>query len=440
MRLSKYFLPVSKDVPADAAIASHQLMLRAGMVRQNGAGIYSWLPLGHRVLRKIEQIVREEMNRAGAVEMLMPTLQQADLWRESGRYDDYGAEMLRITDRHERDMLYGPTNEELITDVFRSFVKSYRQLPLNLYHIQWKFRDEIRPRFGVMRGREFLMKDAYSFDIDAEAARRSYQKMFCAYLNAFDRMGLTAIPMKADPGPIGGDLSHEFIILADTGESAVFCDKALLDIPAPGADLDFDSDLTAEMEKRTQYYAATDEKHDEAAFEALPKEQQVAARGIEVGHIFYFGTKYSEPMNASIQTSEGDKALIHGGSYGIGVSRLVGGIIEASHDYKGIIWPDAVAPFDVGLISLRPKDDAVATACEEAYVALTEAGLDVLYDERDERPGAKFATMELIGLPWQMTIGPKGVEKGVVELKRRETGETSELPLAEALAMIKGGR
>ncbi|MEO1101367.1 MAG: proline--tRNA ligase [Pseudomonadota bacterium] len=440
MRLSKYFLPVSKDVPADAAIVSHQLMLRAGMVRQNGPGIYSWLPLGHRVLRKIEQIVREEMDRAGAVEMLMPTLQQADLWRESGRYDDYGAEMLRITDRHERDMLYGPTNEELITDVFRSYVKSYRQLPLNLYHIQWKFRDEIRPRFGVMRGREFLMKDAYSFDIDADAARRSYQKMFCAYLNAFDRMGLTAIPMKADPGPIGGDLSHEFIILADTGESAVFCDKALLDIPAPGGDLDFESDLTAEVEKRTQYYAATEEKHDEAAFEALPKDQQVAARGIEVGHIFYFGTKYSEPMNAAIQTSDGDKALIHGGSYGIGVSRLVGGIIEASHDDKGIVWPDAVAPFNVGLISLRPKDEAVAAACEEAYAALTAAGLDVLYDERDERPGAKFATMELIGLPWQMTIGPKGVEKGIIELKRRATGDTSEVPLVEALAMIKGGQ
>ena len=336
-------------------------------------------------------------------------------------------------------MLYGPTNEELITDVFRSFVKSYRQLPLNLYHIQWKFRDEIRPRFGVMRGREFLMKDAYSFDVDAEGARRSYQKMFCAYLNAFDRMGLTAIPMQADPGPIGGDLSHEFIILADTGESAVFCDRALLDVPAPGLDLDFEADLSDEVEKRTQFYAATDEKHDEAVFKALPVDRQVAARGIEVGHIFYFGTKYSEPMNASIQTGDGGTTLIHGGSYGIGVSRLVGGIIEASHDEKGIVWPDAVAPFDVGLISLRPKDEAVSTACEEAYAALSAAGLEVLYDERDERPGAKFATMEVIGLPWQMTIGPKGVEKGVVELKRRATGETIEAPFAEALGKIKGG-
>lgn len=437
MRMSNFFLPVSKDVPADAAIVSHQLMLRAGMIRQNGAGIYSWLPLGLRVLKKIEQIVREEMDRAGAVEILMPTLQQADLWRESGRYDDYGAEMLRITDRHERDMLYGPTNEELVTDIFRSFVKSYRQLPLNLYHIQWKFRDEIRPRFGVMRGREFLMKDAYSFDLDEEGARRSYQKMFCAYLNAFDRMGLTAIPMQADPGPIGGDLSHEFIILAETGESAVFCDKALLDIPPPGAGLDFETDLTAEVEKRTGYYAATEEKHDETAFNAIPEERRISARGIEVGHIFYFGEKYSKPMNASVQTQDGPNMLIHGGSYGIGVSRLVGGIIEASHDDKGIVWPEAVAPFDAGLVSLRPNDEAVAQACDEAYASLTAQSLDILYDERDERPGAKFATMELIGLPWQITIGPKSLEKGVVELKRRATGEMVEVPLADAIARIK---
>ncbi|HBT34705.1 MAG TPA: proline--tRNA ligase, partial [Hyphomonas sp.] len=315
MRLSKYFLPVSKEAPSDAAIASHQLMLRTGMVRQNGAGIYTWLPLGLRVLKKIEQIVREEMNRAGAVEMLMPTLQQADLWRESGRYEAYGKEMLRITDRHDRDMLYGPTNEELVTDVFRSYVKSYKQLPLNLYHQQWKFRDEIRPRFGVMRGREFMMKDAYSFDLTADDARHSYNRMFCAYLNTFSRLGLTGVPMRADTGPIGGELSHEFIILAETGESAVFCDKTLLDMPAPGLDLDFTSDLTAEVEKRTQYYAATEEMHDEAAFAELPEDRKVSARGIEVGHIFYFGTKYSEPMNAVVQGPDGQMVPVEMGSY-----------------------------------------------------------------------------------------------------------------------------
>ena len=321
MRLSNYFLPVSKEAPSDAAIVSHQLMLRTGMIRQNGAGIYTWLPLGYRVLKKIEQIVREEMNRAGAVELLMPTLQQADLWRESGRYEAYGKEMLRIKDRHDREMLYGPTNEELITDVFRTYVKSYKQLPLNLYHQQWKFRDEVRPRFGVMRGREFLMKDAYSFDLTEEDARKAYRRMFCAYLNSFDRMGLTAIPMRADTGPIGGDLSHEFIILADTGESAVFCDRELLDMPAPGLDLDFESDLQPVVEQRTRYYAATEEMHDAKAFEALSAERQVSARGIEVGHIFYFGTKYSEPMNAVVQGPDGQMVPVQMGSYGIGVSR-----------------------------------------------------------------------------------------------------------------------
>ena len=437
MRLSKYFLPVSKEAPADASIVSHQLMLRTGMVRQNGAGIYSWLPLGLRVLKNIEQIVREEMNRAGAVEMLMPTLQQADLWRESGRYEAYGKEMLRITDRHDRDMLYGPTNEELITDVFRTYVKSYKQLPLNLYHQQWKFRDEIRPRFGVMRGREFLMKDAYSFDLTKEDARHAYNRMFCAYLNAFDRMGLTAVPMRADTGPIGGDLSHEFIILADTGESAVFCDKALLDMPPPGLDLDFASDLTSEVEKRTQHYAATDEMHDEAAFAALPADRQVSARGIEVGHIFYFGTKYSEPMNAVVQGPDGQMIPVEMGSYGIGVSRLVGGIIEACHDDNGIVWPEAVAPFHVGLINMRVGDEACDTACEQAYAALTDAGIETLFDETEDRAGAKFARMELIGLPWQIVIGPKGLEKGIVELKNRRTGEKSELSLADAMARVK---
>ena len=437
MRLSRYFLPVSKDVPADAAIVSHQLMLRTGMVRQNGAGIYTWLPLGFRVLQKIEQIVREEMDRAGAVEMLMPTIQQAELWQESGRYEAYGKEMLRITDRHEREMLFGPTNEELITDVFRTYVKSYKALPLNLYHTQWKFRDEIRPRFGVMRGREFLMKDAYSFDLTEDAARDSYRKMFCAYLNAFDRMGLTAIPMQADTGPIGGDLSHEFIILADTGESAVFCDRALLDVPAPGLDLDFESDLTGVMERRTQYYAATEEKHDEAEFAKVPEDRQVSARGIEVGHIFFFGTKYSKAMNATVQTAEGENVPVQMGSYGIGVSRLVGGIIEACHDENGIVWPKAVSPFDVGLISMKPKDETVSGIADGAYDALTAAGLDVLYDDTDERPGSKFNRMDLIGLPWQIVIGPRGVEAGVVEVKNRKTGEKTDMPLEQAIEMVK---
>jgi prolyl-tRNA synthetase len=437
MRLSRYFLPVSKEAPADAAIVSHQLMLRTGMVRQNGAGIYTWLPLGLRVLNKIEQIVREEMDRAGAVELLMPTLQQADLWRESGRYEDYGKEMLRIKDRHDREMLYGPTNEELITDVFRSYVKSYKQLPLNLYHQQWKFRDEVRPRFGVMRGREFMMKDAYSFDLTEEGARVSYFKMFCAYLNAFNRMGLTAVPMRADTGPIGGDLSHEFIILAETGESAVFCDRNLLDLPAPGLDLDFDSDLTAEVEKRTQYYAATEEMHDEAAFDALPEDRKVSARGIEVGHIFSFGTKYSKPMNAVVQGPDGQMVPVQMGSYGIGVSRLVGGIIEACHDENGIVWPESVAPFQVGLINMRVGDEGCDKACGELYEKLEAAGIETLYDDTDDRAGAKFARMELIGLPWQLVIGPKGLEKGVIEVKNRKTGEKIELPFDEVIAKVK---
>lgn len=436
MRLSNYFLPVSKEAPADASIVSHQLMLRTGMIRQNGAGIYSWLPLGFKVLKRIEQIVREEMNRAGAIEMLMPTLQQADLWRESGRYEAYGKEMLRIKDRHDREMLYGPTNEELITDVFRTYVKSYKQLPVNLYHQQWKFRDEVRPRFGVMRGREFLMKDAYSFDLTEEGARQSYRKMFCAYLNAFDRMGLTAIPMRADTGPIGGDLSHEFIILADTGESAVFCDRALLDMPAPGLDLDFNGDLIPVVEERTRYYAATEEMHDEAAFNALPEDRRVSARGIEVGHIFYFGTKYSAPMNAVVQGPDSQMVPVQMGSYGIGVSRLVGGIIEASHDENGIIWPDAVAPFTVGLINMRVGDAACDAACAELYAQLEKAGIETLHDDTEDRAGAKFARMDLIGLPWQIVIGPKGLEKGVVELKHRRTGEKTEMSAEDAVRRI----
>ncbi len=440
MRLSKFFLPVLKETPAEAKIISHQLMLRAGMIKQTGSGIYSWLPLGLRVLKKIENIVREEQNRAGAIELLMPTIQPAELWKESGRYEAYGKEMLRINDRHDREMLFGPTNEEVITDIFRSYVRSYKQLPLNLYHVQWKFRDEIRPRFGVMRGREFLMKDAYSFDVSEEEARRSYYKMFCAYLNTFSRMGLKAVPMRADTGPIGGDLSHEFIILAETGESAVFCDSNLVNMPPPGLDLDFDTDLLPEVEKRTKHYAATEEMHDQAKFEAeVPEERRLSARGIEVGHIFNFGTKYSEPMKANVMTSEGREAPVHMGSYGIGVSRLLGAIIEACHDEKGVIWPDEVAPFRSAVINLRQGDGACDAACEDAYAKLENAGLEPLYDDRDERPGAKLSTLELIGIPSAIVIGPRGLKNGVVEYKDRLTGSTEEMSLEAALNKLIAG-
>ncbi|MBI1239590.1 MAG: proline--tRNA ligase [Alphaproteobacteria bacterium] len=436
MRLSRFFLPVLKETPADAQIVSHRLMLRAGMIRQEAAGIYAWLPLGLRVLKKIEAIVREEMDRAGAIELLMPTIQSAELWRESGRYDDYGKEMLRIEDRHKREMLFGPTNEEMVTDIFRASVRSYRDLPLNLYHIQWKFRDEVRPRFGVMRGREFLMKDAYSFDIDEAGARRAYQKMFVSYLRTFARMGLKSIPMRADTGPIGGDLSHEFIILAETGESQVFCDKALVDMEPPGADLDYEADLTPLIEARTALYAATEEMHDAAAFDALPEDRRLAARGIEVGHIFYFGTKYSKPMNAKVTAPDGTDVPVEMGSYGIGVSRLLGAIIEASHDEAGIIWPEPVAPFDVGLINLKVDDQATSALAEKLLAELEGRGRDVLYDDTGERAGAKFAAMDLIGLPHQLIIGPKGAAKGEVEVKNRRTGERQTLSPDAALQML----
>jgi prolyl-tRNA synthetase len=434
MRLSRYFLPVLKETPSEAQIVSHRLMLRAGMIRQEAAGIYAWLPLGFRVLKKIEQIVREEQERAGAIELLMPTLQLADLWRESGRYDAYGPEMLRIVDRHERELLYGPTNEEMITEIFRASVRSYRDLPKNLFHIQWKFRDEQRPRFGVMRGREFLMKDAYSFDVDEAGARKAYNRMFVAYLNTFSRLGLKAVPMRADTGPIGGDLSHEFIVLADTGESQVFCDKALVDMPAPGGDVDWD-DLQGIVDERTSRYAATEELHDQARFEQeTPEAARLSARGIEVGHIFYFGEKYSRPMNAVVAGPDGVERPVHMGSYGVGVSRLLGAIIEASHDDAGIIWPESVAPFDVGLISLRAGDAAVDAACQTAYEALTKAGRAVLYDDTNERPGGKFATMDLIGIPWQLIIGPKGIAAGEVEIKNRATGERHSASLESVLS------
>lgn len=439
MRMSQFFLPVLKDTPAEAQIVSHRLMLRAGMIRQSSAGIYSWLPLGYRVLKKIEQIVREEQNAAGAQELLMPTIQPADLWRESGRYDDYGQEMLRITDRHDRDMLFGPTNEELITDIFRGSVRSYRQLPLNLYHIQWKFRDEVRPRFGIMRGREFLMKDAYSFDLNAEAARHAYNKMFLAYLRTYERLGLKAIPMQADTGPIGGDMSHEFIILADTGESEVYCHADYLDFEAPDAAVSYDDDLSSVIEHWTSRYAATDEKHDPARFEAeVPEDRRIATRGIEVGHIFYFGDKYSKSMGATVMNAEGVEVPVEMGCYGIGVSRLAGAIIEASHDDDGIIWPVSVAPFDVGLINLKVGDDACDGAVADIYEKLRKAGVDVLADDTDGRAGGKFATMDLIGLPWQIIVGPRGVKSGVVEIKERRTGERQELSLDAAIAAVTG--
>ena len=437
MRLSRYFMPTLRDAPADAQIVSHRLMLRAGMVRQEAAGIYAWLPLGLRVLRKIEQIVREEMDRAGAVEILMPTLQLADLWRESGRYDDYGEEMLRIKDRHERDLLFGPTAEEVVTDIFRSYVRSYKDLPKNLYNIQWKFRDERRPRFGVMRGREFLMKDAYSFDIDEAAARASYNRMVLAYLNTYARLGLQAIPVRADTGPIGGDLSHEFIILAETGESQVFAHRDLVEMGAPGPDIDWDGDLQPLVEQRTRLYAASDEMHDQARFEAeAPEDKRMTARGIEVGHIFYFGEKYSRPMKAVVAGPDGVERPVQMGSYGVGVSRLVAAIIEASHDAAGIIWPDAVAPYGVGIVNLRPGAADVDAACEQAYLALIAAGKEPLLDDRDERPGAKFASLDLVGLPWQLIVGPKGVADGTVELKRRATGERQALTLEAAIKAI----
>jgi prolyl-tRNA synthetase len=439
MRLSRYFLPILKETPAEAQIVSHRLMLRAGMIRQEAAGIYAWLPLGLRVMKKIERIVREEQNRAGAVELLMPTLQQADLWRESERYEAYGKEMLRIKDRHERDLLYGPTNEEMITEIFRAYVRSYKSLPLNLYHIQWKFRDEIRPRFGIMRGREFLMKDAYSFDLDREGARRAYNRMFVAYLRTFARMGLKSVPMRADTGPIGGDLSHEFIVLADTGESQVYCDRNLIDMPVPGGDVDFDGDLEPLIRARTDLYAATEEKHEAAEFEArVPADRRLSARGIEVGHIFYFGTRYSKAMKAVVAGPDGQDRPVEMGSYGIGVSRLVGAIIEASHDEAGIIWPDAVAPFQVILTPINlHKSTRVAETTAKLYRGLTDAGVEVLLDDRDVRPGVKFAEAELIGIPHRVVIGDRGLEAGKLEYRHRRTTESIEFANDDAADFLQ---
>ena len=437
MRLTRAFLPTLKETPAEAQIASHRLMLRAGLIRQTSAGIYAWLPAGLRVLRRVEQIVREEQDRAGAQEILMPTIQPAELWRESGRYDDYGKEMLRIRDRHEREMLFGPTNEEMVTDIFKQFAKSYRDLPRNLYHIQWKFRDEVRPRFGVMRGREFLMKDAYSFDLTKEAAQHSYRQMFLAYLRTFARMGLKAIPMRADTGPIGGNLSHEFIILAETGESQVFVSRDLLERDVLAEAPDYDSDLTAQVDFWTSHYAATEEMHDEAAWAALAEDKRVSARGIEVGHIFYFGTKYSAAMGMAVTGPDGQQVVPEMGSYGIGVSRLVGALIEANHDDAGIKWPDAVAPWAAAILNLRPGDGPTDTLCETLYARFGDE--HAVYDDRPVRAGEKFADADLMGFPWQAIIGPRGAAAGRVELKRRMTGAREEVSLEDAITRIKGG-
>ncbi|MEM6678214.1 MAG: proline--tRNA ligase [Pseudomonadota bacterium] len=439
MRLSRYFLPVLKETPAEAQIVSHRLMLRAGMIRQASAGIYSWLPLGLRVLRRIEDIVHEEQQRAGAIPVLMPTIQSADLWRESGRYDAYGPEMLRIRDRHDRDMLYGPTNEEQITEIFRASASSWRDLPKMLYHIQWKFRDEVRPRFGVMRGREFLMKDGYSFDLDREGATLSYYKMMVSYLRTFERLGLKAVPMAAESGPIGGDLAHEFLILAETGESEVFLDRRVAELKLGAREVDYDdaAQMEAIFKEWTSGYARTDDTHDEAAFAAeVAEPDRVTARGIEVGHIFYFGTKYSEPLGATVAAPDGTRMPVHGGSYGVGVSRLVGALIEANHDDKGIIWPESVTPFDLGLVNLKQGDAGTEKACEDLLKALGAHGFSVLYDDRDERAGAKFATMELIGLPWRITVGPRGLKAGTVELASRRTGESEDLSAEAAVGKL----
>ncbi len=435
MRLSHSLVPTLKETPTEAQIVSHRLMLRAGLVRQTAAGIYAWLPAGLRVLQKVAQIVREEQDAAGAQELLMPTIQPAELWRESGRYEDYGKEMLRLKDRHERDLLYGPTNEEMITDLFRQSVRSYRALPQILYHIQWKFRDEVRPRFGVMRGREFLMKDAYSFDIDYAGAVASYRRMMLSYMRTFRRMGLKAIPMQAESGPIGGNMSHEFIILAPTGESAVYYDAAFeeIDYSASGFDIFSEADLERFFGLVTTHYAATDEKHNPAVFAALEAGRRREGRGIEVGHVFYFGTKYSAAMGFAVAGPDGRPVAPEMGSYGIGVSRLVGALIEAFHDEAGIIWPDAVAPFRAAILNLKAGDPACERMAEDLYAKLAPS---VLYDDREERAGVKFADADLMGHPWQLIVGPRGAARGQVELKRRASGERQELSLDSALAQI----
>ena len=433
MLFSNLFIPITKDIPSEAKIKSHQLMLRAGMIKQSSAGIYSWLPLGFKVMKKIESIVREEQNKIGAQEMLMPTIQSSEIWKESGRYDDYGEEMLRIKDRQGREMLYGPTNEELITDVFRSSVKSYKSLPQLLYHIQWKFRDEIRPRFGVMRCKEFYMKDAYSFDLTDEDAKKSYNKMFYAYLKTFSRLGLKAIPMAADTGPIGGDLSHEFIVLADTGESEIYADKKIFEI-----DLNKYSGTEVSLQKMREDYAkiysVTDDKFNEKEFnEKVKKENQLKTKGIEVGHIFQLGTKYSEAMKATVLDENGKEQFMSMGCYGIGVSRIVAAAIEQNNDDNGIIWPDAIAPFQIALVPINMhKSDAVKETCEALYATLTAAGYEVLFmDEAKARLGGMLADTELLGIPHRIVIGDRGLEGGTVEYRNRRAPENQHIAMDE---------
>ena len=426
MYLSKFFLPIIKENPSEASIISHSLMLRAGMIRQLHSGIYSFLPLGLMVLRKIENIVRQEMNKAGCLEMLMPSIQPAELWQESGRYDAYGKEMLRIKDRHDREMLFGPTHEEVVTAIFRDNVKTYRDLPKNLYQIQWKFRDEIRPRFGVMRGREFLMKDAYSFDISFVDAKKSYDLMFATYFKIFKALGLNAIALSADSGAIGGNLSHEFHIVANNGESGIYYDMRYEELVKSG-DID--------IEELKSIYAAADEKHDPATC-PVPEERLAVKRGIEVGHIFYFGTKYSESMKAYVANNEGAQVPVEMGSYGIGVSRLIGAIIETNHDEAGIIWPEEVTPFRVSLINLKKGDANCDRICEELYNKFTENKVDVLYDDTSASIGSKFATHDLLGFPYQVIVGPKNAANNQVEVKMRKDGNRVMCEINQLLEII----
>ena len=435
MLLSRFFLPILKENPKEAKIPSHILMLRAGLCQQSTSGIYSWLPLGKLILDNITNICRNEMLNAGANEILMPTIQPAEIWKESGRYEDYGKEMLRIKDRNNRDLLYGPTNEELVTDIFRTHVKSYKELPLNLFHIQWKFRDELRPRFGVMRGREFLMKDAYSFDVDYASSIISYNRMFIAYMQLFKKIGLKAIPMKADTGPIGGDLSHEFIIIADTGESEVYLEKELLDYKGFIDEVDYDSNLQDIVDKYTSFYAATDEKHDPNTYDK-DLNNLIKTKGIEVGHIFHFGQKYSKPMQANINTYEGKNIPVFMGSYGVGLSRLVGAVIEANHDKDGIIWPKEIAPWHYHLINLKNGDDECDKICFDIYNSIEKQSKTVLYDDTADRAGAKLAKADLIGLPFQIIIGPRGIKNKIFDLKIRNNGDIQKLSYNELLNFI----
>ena len=438
MRLTNYFLPVLKESPSDAEIISHQLMMRAGMISQSSSGIYSWLPLGLKVLKKIENIVREEQDAAGVNEILMPTIQPADLWKESGRYEDYGKEMLRINDRQDREMLYGPTNEEQVTDIFRRSIKSYKELPQLLYHIQWKFRDELRPRFGVMRGREFLMKDAYSFDLDKQQSEISYNKFFVCYLKTFQRLELKAIPMSAETGPIGGDLSHEFIIISKTGESDIFFDNKLLEQENELLNVDYSKDLSSLVNSYKELYAVSDDKFNQDDFDKnVLKENQTKSKGIEVGHIFSFGTKYSEAMKANVLNNDGKQSTVFMGSYGIGISRLVGAIIESSNDEKGIVWPESVAPYDIGLINLKTKDDDISSISDDIYEKLSNSGFDVLYDDKNDNPGVKFSRMDLIGIPHQVIVGNKSKSESIIEVKNRKSGDLTEVKIENLTSFFK---